>query len=35
MDALPTARRERIVEFDYLRGLAIAMIVLGHSIFLA
>lgn len=29
------AARERIVEFDYLRGLAIAMIVLGHSIFLA
>lgn len=30
-----TARRERIVEFDYLRGLAIGVIVLGHSIFLA
>lgn len=30
-----TMRRERIVEFDYLRGMAIAMIVLGHSIFLA
>lgn len=30
-----TNNRERIVEFDYLRGLAIAMIVLGHSIFLA
>ncbi len=29
------AAKERIVEFDYLRGLAIAMIVLGHSIFLA
>lgn len=26
---------ERIVEFDYLRGMAIAMIVLGHSIFIA
>lgn len=30
-----TAQRERIVEFDYLRGLTIALIVLGHSIFLA
>lgn len=30
-----TIRRERIAEFDYLRGMAIAMIVLGHSIFLA
>lgn len=30
-----TMRRERIIEFDYLRGMAIAMIVLGHSIFLA
>jgi fucose 4-O-acetylase-like acetyltransferase len=29
------AAKERIVEFDYLRGLAIAMIVLGHSIFLS
>ncbi len=28
-------RRERLAEFDYLRGMAIAMIVLGHSIFLA
>lgn len=28
-------RKERVVEFDYLRGLAIALIVLGHSIFLA
>lgn len=27
--------RERLAEFDYLRGMAIAMIVLGHSIFLA
>lgn len=32
---LPTIRRERIAEFDYLRGMAIAMIVLGHSIFLS
>jgi fucose 4-O-acetylase-like acetyltransferase len=31
----PTLQRERLAEFDYLRGLAIAMIVLGHSIFLA
>lgn len=30
-----TIRRERLAEFDYLRGMAIAMIVLGHSIFLA
>lgn len=30
-----TIPRERLAEFDYLRGLAIAMIVLGHSIFLA
>lgn len=30
-----TIRRERLTEFDYLRGMAIAMIVLGHSIFLA
>lgn len=30
-----TMRRERVAEFDYLRGMAIAMIVLGHSIFLA
>jgi fucose 4-O-acetylase-like acetyltransferase len=30
-----TIRRERFAEFDYLRGMAIAMIVLGHSIFLA
>lgn len=30
-----TARKERLAEFDYLRGLAIALIVLGHSIFLA
>jgi fucose 4-O-acetylase-like acetyltransferase len=30
-----TIKKERLVEFDYLRGLAIAMIVLGHSIFLA
>jgi fucose 4-O-acetylase-like acetyltransferase len=29
------AQRERVVEFDYLRGLAIALIVLGHSIFIA
>ncbi|AQT60963.1 hypothetical protein B0D95_13360 [Cellvibrio sp. PSBB023] len=28
MDALPTARRERIVEFDYLRGISIALIAL-------
>lgn len=28
-------QKERLVEFDYLRGLAIVMIVLGHSIFLA
>jgi len=31
----PTLRRERLAEFDYLRGMAIVMIVLGHSIFLA
>jgi fucose 4-O-acetylase-like acetyltransferase len=31
----PTLQRERLAEFDYLRGMAIAMIVLGHSIFLA
>lgn len=31
----PTLRRERLAEFDYLRGMAIGMIVLGHSIFLA
>jgi len=31
----PTLPRERLAEFDYLRGMAIAMIVLGHSIFLA
>jgi len=30
-----TIRKERLAEFDYLRGMAIAMIVLGHSIFLA
>lgn len=30
-----TTHKERLVEFDYLRGLAIVMIVLGHSIFLA
>lgn len=30
-----TPPRERIIEFDYLRGVAIALIVLGHSIFLA
>lgn len=30
-----TTRRERLAEFDYLRGMAIAMIVLGHSIYLA
>lgn len=36
MTAAPLAiRKERLVEFDYLRGLAIALIVLGHSIFLA
>lgn len=29
------AQKERLVEFDYLRGMAIAMIVLGHSIFLS
>lgn len=28
-------QKERLVEFDYLRGIAIALIVLGHSIFLA
>ena len=28
-------RQERLVEFDYLRGISIALIVLGHSIFLA
>lgn len=28
-------RKERLVEFDYLRGISIALIVLGHSIFLA
>lgn len=32
---VPSRQRERLVEFDYLRGLAIALIVLGHSIFLA
>ena len=31
----PGRPKERLVEFDYLRGLAIALIVLGHSIFLA
>lgn len=31
----PGRQKERLVEFDYLRGLAIVMIVLGHSIFLA
>jgi fucose 4-O-acetylase-like acetyltransferase len=30
-----TMRGNRVAEFDYLRGMAIAMIVLGHSIFLA
>jgi fucose 4-O-acetylase-like acetyltransferase len=29
------AEKERFVEFDYLRGISIALIVLGHSIFLA
>lgn len=28
-------RKARLVEFDYLRGISIALIVLGHSIFLA
>lgn len=28
-------KKERLIEFDYLRGLAIALIVLGHSIFLS
>ncbi len=32
---VPSRQKERLVEFDYLRGLAIALIVLGHSIFLA
>lgn len=32
---VPNPQKERLVEFDYLRGLAIALIVLGHSIFLA
>ena len=27
--------KERLIEFDYLRGIAIALIVLGHSIFIA
>ncbi len=42
MNSLPSlARKEltvekaRVVEFDYLRGISIALIVLGHSIFLA
>ncbi|WP_331343957.1 acyltransferase [Cellvibrio sp. UBA7661] len=33
--AVNPIRKERLAEFDYLRGMAIAMIVLGHSIFLA
>lgn len=33
--AATSVQRERIVEFDYLRGISIALIVLGHSIFLA
>nr|WP_324257040.1 acyltransferase [Cellvibrio fontiphilus] len=33
--ATGAAAKERITEFDSLRGLAIAMIVLGHSIFLS
>lgn len=33
--AVPGHQKERVIEFDYLRGLAIALIVLGHSIFLA
>lgn len=33
--AVPGHQKERLIEFDYLRGLAIALIVLGHSIFLA
>jgi len=35
MVALSHQRKERLAEFDYLRGVAIALIVLGHSIFLA
>ena len=30
-----TLRKDRLVEFDYLRGISIVLIVLGHSIFLA
>lgn len=30
-----TTKKERLAEFDYLRGISIALIVLGHSIFLA
>lgn len=33
--AATSVQRERLVEFDYLRGISIALIVLGHSIFLA
>ncbi|WP_052417621.1 acyltransferase [Cellvibrio mixtus] len=32
---VPHSQKERFAEFDYLRGVAIALIVLGHSIFLA
>lgn len=35
MAEVPQHRKERLAEFDYLRGIAIALIVLGHSIFLA
>lgn len=31
----PVVRKERLIEFDYLRGISIALIVLGHSIFIA
>lgn len=31
----PPLHRERVAEFDYLRGVAIVLIVLGHSIFLS
>lgn len=33
--SVTTLRKERVAEFDYLRGISIALIVLGHSIFLA
>lgn len=33
--AVATQPKERLIEFDYLRGISIALIVLGHSIFIA